>query len=139
MPLYFGEPYMLTLKNFRQTLKRVLSLSLAVCAIASSILFSFPTQATAMNDAGRVVKERAKTELDSKTSTGVGDEVEGRIKKNAGKVQRQFGDSTKGTARQMEGQAQENAAKARRGAENLAEDAQEKADGIVDSIKNFFD
>jgi uncharacterized protein YjbJ (UPF0337 family) len=130
---------MLTLKSFRQTLKRMLSLSLAVCAIATTLLFSFPSQVMAMNDAGQVVKERAKTELDSKTSTGVGDEIEGKIKKNAGKVQRQFGDSIEGTARQMEGQAQENAAKARRGAENLAEDAQEKADGLVDSIKNFFD
>jgi uncharacterized protein YjbJ (UPF0337 family) len=92
-----------------------------------------------MNEAGRVVKERAKSELDSKTSTGVGDEIEGKVKKNAGKVQRQFGDSTKGTARQLEGQAQESAGKTRRGAENLAEEAQEKAGGVVDSIKDFFD
>ena len=78
---------MLTLKNLRQTLKRLLSLSLGrLREVATTILFSFPTQATAMNDAGRVVKEQgAKTELDSKTSTGVGDEVEGKIKKNAGK------------------------------------------------------
>ena len=44
-----------------------------------------------------------------------------------------------GTARQVEGQVQESASKARQGAEDLAEDAQEKAGGIVDSIKNFFD
>lgn len=130
---------MLNLRNVRQTLKRVLSLSLAVCAIATTVFFSFPTHATAMNEAGRVVKERAKSELDSKTSTGVGDEIEGKVKKNAGKVQRQFGDSTKGTARQLEGQAQESAGKTRRGAENLAEEAQEKAGGVVDSIKDFFD
>jgi uncharacterized protein YjbJ (UPF0337 family) len=130
---------MMSLTNLRQTLKRILSLSLAVIAIATTVLFSFPTQATALNEAGQVVKERAKRELDSKTSTGTGDQIEGQIKKNAGKVQRQFGDSTEGRARQLEGQAQESAAKARRGAENLAEDAQETAGGIVDSIKDFFD
>ena len=131
---------MLTLKNLRQTLKRLLSLSLAVCAIATTILFSFPTQATAMNDAGRVVKERAKTELDSKTSTGVGDEVEGKIKKNAGKVQRPVWRLYRGAPlARWKGRPQEKRCpKARRGAENLAEDAQEKADGIVDAIKDFF-
>ena len=130
---------MIHLTPMGSALKRILSLGLVVCAIATTVLISFPTRAIALNDAGRVVKERAKTELDSKTSTGTGDEIEGKVKKNAGKVQRQFGDSVEGTARQLEGQAQENAAKARRGAEDLAEDAQEKADGIVDSIKDFFD
>ena len=127
------------LTTIRQALKRVLSLGLAVCAIATGIWFSFPAQATALNEAGQVVKERAKSELDSKTSAGTGDELEGKVKKNVGKVQRQLGDSVEGTARQVEGQVQESASKARQGAEDLAEDAQEKAGGIVDSIKNFFD
>jgi uncharacterized protein YjbJ (UPF0337 family) len=130
---------MLNLKNLRCALKRLISLGLAVCAIATTILLTFPTQATAMNEAGRVVKERAKSELDSKTSAGTGNELEGKIKKNVGKAQRQLGDSSKGTARQLEGQAQESAGKAQRGAENLAANAQEKAGGFVESIKDFFD
>jgi len=102
------------------------------------VLFSFPTDAVALNDAGQVVKERAKSELDSKTSAGTGDEIEGKIKKNAGKAQRQFGNSTEGMAQQLEGQAQETVGKTKRQAEDLAEETRDKADSIVDSIRDFF-
>lgn len=129
----------MNMTNLQQALKRFLSLSLAVVAIATTIFLSFPAHTAAMNEAGQVVKERAKSELDSKTSAGVGNELEGKVKKNVGKVQRQFGDSTEGMAQQLEGQAQETAGKAQRKAEELAEDAQEKAGGIVESIQDFFD
>jgi uncharacterized protein YjbJ (UPF0337 family) len=128
----------MAMQYVRQTLKRILGFSLMVVMV-TTIVFSFPTHANALNDAGQVVKERAKRELDSKTSVGTGDEIEGQLKQNAGKVQRQFGDSREGMARQLEGEAQENAAKARRGTQELAEDTQNKATGIVDSIKDFFD
>ena len=54
------------LTTIRQALKRVLSLGLAVCAIATGIWFSFPAQATALNEAGQVVKERAKANSTAK-------------------------------------------------------------------------
>ncbi len=123
---------MITLTHLRQTLKRVLSLSLAVIAISTTVLLSFPTHATALNKANPAVSEQAQQQLVSSASVGNDDPIEDQNKQNTNQAQQQLGASEEGKS--PVGQAQESAAKA----ENVEEDVQEPAGSLIDSLKDLF-
>lgn len=132
----------MTFNAIATKLQRIFCVGLATLIIGSSLLFSFSAPATALgNKAGDIVQQRAERELDSKAGAGTANQIEGRAKEDIGRVQNQLEKVTGGNdslGNQVQGRAQRDIGRTQGAVENAADAAQDSAEGIVDSVKNFF-
>ncbi|HSM80070.1 MAG TPA: hypothetical protein VLS96_00210 [Nodosilinea sp.] len=132
----------MTIRAIAARLQRLLCVGLATLVVGSGLLFGFSAPAAALgNKAGDIVQSRAERELDRVSGSGTANQLEGRAKEDLGRVQRQVdkmtGD-TDGLGNQVQGRAQKDIGRAQGAVENAAESAQDSAEGLVDSVKNFF-
>jgi uncharacterized protein YjbJ (UPF0337 family) len=98
--------------------------------------------------AADVVNSRAAAELDRVSGEGTSDKLEGAAQETAGKVKRgisRVGDDVNGatnqldgSADQLEGKVKRDVGRAKGAAADAGEDIKEGADGVVESIKSFF-
>lgn len=143
---------MIKINQYRQQLKRLAVR--AVCLVMVSMAVwsgAWVSGATALGSgsASEVLNSRAAAELDRMSGEGTSDQLKGAVQETAGKVKRGVGEVTgqyEGTAKQAEGAADQlkgsvkrDVGEAKSGAADLGDDIQDKADGVVESIKDFFD
>ncbi len=135
------------------TLKRWVSQ--IACLMLATVVF-FGTSVSAASAVGSqaaadVVNERAAAELDRSIGAGTSDQLEGAVDSTVGKVKRGIGeakdavdadsaaDKLGGTADQLKGKAKRSVGQAKGAAADAADDAEDTAGGVIESIKEFFD
>lgn len=143
---------MIQINQYRQRLKRLAVR--AVCLMMVSLVVwsgAWVPGAIALGSesASDVLNSRAAAELDRMSGEGTSDRLEGAVQETTGKVKRGVGEVTgqyEGTAKQAEGAADQlkgsvkrDVGKAKGAAADVGDDIQDKADGVVESIKDFFD
>lgn len=123
-------------------LQRIFCVGLATLVMGSSLLFGFSAPAIALgNKAGDIVQQRAERELDRTAGAGTANQIEGRAKEDMGRVQNQIEKVTGGNdslGNQIQGRAQRDIGRTQGAVESAADAAQDSAEGIVGSVKNFF-
>jgi uncharacterized protein YjbJ (UPF0337 family) len=87
--------------------------------------------------AADVVNSRAAAELDRVSGAGTSDKLEGAAQETAGKVKRGI-NGVNGSADQVEGKVKRDVGRAKGAAADAGEDIKEGANGMVESIKDFF-
>lgn len=150
---------MIKFDHYRRLLKRlaVRAVCLAMVAVAVWGGAWMPSAiAVGSQAAGEVVNERAAAELDRMSGAGTSDQLEGAAQKTVGKVKRGVGEVTGRTddslsgkfdsaSQKAEGATDEFAGKVKRGvgqakgaAAEAGDDLEDGANGVVESIKDFF-
>lgn len=130
-------------------------ISRSACLILAAVLFfgaSVPAAfAVGSQAAGEVVNERAAAELDRVAGAGTSDQLEGAVDSTVGSVKRGIGqtkdavdadsaaDKFDGAGDQLKGKVKRNVGKAKGAAADAADDVEDAAGGVVESIKDFFD
>ncbi len=107
--------------------------------------------------AGAVMNERAAAELDRMSGEGTSDQLKGAVQENVGKAKRgvarvtdglddSLGDKAdtatdrmSGAADELKGKVNRDIGKAKGAAADASDKAEDKGEGIVESIKDFFD
>lgn len=94
------------------------------------------------NDSADVAMSRAADELDRVAGEGTSDRIEGKVKSDIGTVERNVGKVTgqvEGAAKQVEGKVKSDIGRTQAATEDAREDAQDAAEGFIDSVKDLFD
>lgn len=131
----------MTVNAIASKLQRILCVGLATLVIGSGLLFGFSTPATALgNEAGDIVQGRAERELDRITKGGdTVNQVKLRMQEGLGGVP---ADVDKGTDRGLSDREIDRAKKGLDSSQSAVEDAgnaaKDSAEGVVDSVKGFF-
>lgn len=142
-------------KAVRRLAVRAFCLAMVTLAVWSGACVP-GAMAVGSEKAGAVVSERAAAELDRVAGSGTSDFVEGAAQGVAGKAQRdiggvkdQFSDSPSnqvdsatdrlgGAANQVTGKVKRDVGRAKGAAADTADDIEDGAEGVVESIKDFF-
>lgn len=106
-------------------------------------------QTLGSEDAAAIVNDRAATELDRTLGAGTSDQLEGLVDSTAGKVKRDIGriggdldkavNQIDGATDQLKGKVERDIGRAKSAADDASNDIEDVGEGIVESIKNFFD
>ncbi len=104
--------------------------------------------------AGAVVNERAAAELDRMSGAGTSDQLEGAVQGAVGNIKRgaanlsdkvngpdldSAGNRLDGATDELAGKVKRDVGRAKSAADDLGNDAEDKAEGFVESVKGFFD
>lgn len=119
-------------------IKKVAIVCTLAIAASCSLLLGWGSPAYAGTEAANVVQDRAEQEFDRMAGEGSVNQIKGQARENLGRAQRQFGDDVEGAAQQAKGNAQKNFGRTQAAADQAAEAAQERADNVVDKVKDFF-
>ncbi len=121
--------------------------------------------AAGSKEAGAVMNERAAAELDRMSGAGTSDQLQGNVEKTVGKAKRGMGrmaddvndvsdrdlgdklgnklnnaaDRLDGSAKELNGKVKRDVGRAKGAAADAGDKANDKAEGVVESIKDFFD
>ncbi len=151
---------MIAFKRLRQMLRQVAWQAvclLMVTAIAWSSVGASSAIAVSSEKAAAVMNDRAAAELDRVSGAGTSDRLEGAVQGTVGKVKRGVADVTAGAdkslsgrvntatdkldgaADELQGKLKRDVGRAKGAAADTADDLEDNAGSIVDSIKDFFD
>ncbi|RZM78660.1 CsbD family protein [Leptolyngbya iicbica] len=122
-----------------ERIKKVLIVCTLAIAASCSLLLGWGTPAYAGTDAADVIQDRAEQEFDRMAGEGSVNQIKGKAREDLGRVQRQFGDDIEGAAQQAKGKAQKDIGRTQAAADQAADAAQERAENVVDKVKDFFD
>lgn len=127
----------------------------SVCLMLMTVLF-FGTSVPAASAVGSqaaadVVNERAAAELDRVAGAGTSDQIEGAVDSTVGKAKRDIGrvenavdadgaaNKFDGATDQVKGKVKRDVGRTKGAAADAADDVEDAAGGVVESIKEFFD
>ena len=122
--------------------KRSLYIFIATVLLVSGVAFSTATPALAGNQVANAVQNQAEQAVDQVVGAGTANQIKGRAKEDLGRVQRQVDKATsqvEGATKQFQGKVQKDIGRTQSAAENAAEQLEDTSEGLIDSIKNFFD
>lgn len=134
----------MTVNAIAAKLQRILCVGLATLVIGSSLLFGFSTPAAALgNEAGDIVQGRAEREFDRITKDGnTVNEVKLRLQEGRGGVPAGVDKGTDASmgmgAKEMGRRAQRELDRGQDALEDVGDSARDSAEGVVDSVKGFF-
>lgn len=120
-------------------LKRSLLVCCAILLVCASFLASAAAPAFAGESAANVVQNRAERALDNAAGAGTADQIKGSVNSNVGKAQRGFDQTAEGMGNQVKGKVQSDIGRAKSTAEDAADQVEDTSEGIMSSVKNFFD
>jgi uncharacterized protein YjbJ (UPF0337 family) len=129
------------LKSVVKKLGQILCVSIAALTLFSGIVFGWGSSAVAGENVANAVQNRAEQGLNRVAGAGTANQIEGRAKEDIGRVQRQVDKATSqvgGTTKQATGRAQRDIGRTQGAVEDAANEAQDSAEGFVDSVKDFF-
>ncbi|MEM8505599.1 MAG: CsbD family protein [Cyanobacteria bacterium P01_D01_bin.1] len=137
------------LSMLKRWVSRIVCLTLATVVFFGASVSA--ASAVGSQAAADVVNERAAAELDRVAGAGTSDQVGGAVDSTVGKAKRGIGqlkdtvdadsatDKLGGAADQLKGEVKRNVGKAKGTVADAADDAEDAAGGVVESIKDFFD
>ncbi|MBE7384080.1 MAG: CsbD family protein [Leptolyngbya sp. SIO1E4] len=131
----------MNLSAIANKLRQTFCLSLATLAIFWGLMFNVNSVAMAATNAADIAQSRAERELDRVAGAGTANQIKGRAEEDLGRVQRQVDKTTsqlEGTTKQVRGRAQKDIGRTQQAAEEAADTVQDSAEGLVDSVKDFF-
>ena len=117
---------------------KALCLSLLAVVILNGV---FVADAIA-NDATNITISRAADEVDRVVGEGTSAQIEGKVKRDIGTVERGVGKVTgqvEGAAKQVEGKVKGDIGRTQAAAEDVREDAEDTTESFIDSVKDLFD
>lgn len=146
---------MLNTKLYRDRLskwtKRVICVAMMAVAVWGVVLTPVAS-AVGSQAAADVVSDRAATELDRVAGAGTSDQLEGaardvvgKAKRDVGRVQDKvddldgLGNRVEGAADSVRGKVQRDVGRTKSAASDLGDDVEDKANSLVDSVKDLFD
>ncbi|MGB3298090.1 MAG: hypothetical protein WBA76_07460 [Phormidesmis sp.] len=151
---------MATFNQYRQKLKALAVRSLCLMMVTVAVWGgAWVPNATAVGSekAGAIMNERAAAELDRMSGAGTSDQFEGAVQNATGKAKRgaarvtgelddSLGDKLGtakdrmgGAADELKGNVKRDVGRAKGAAADAGDDVEDKATGVVESIKDFFD
>ena len=113
-------------------------LMLVTCVWGTSAWLGVEGAIAAPNE---TLQDKAEAVVDS-IAPGTAKQVEGKVQKDIGTVQRALGDGgddLSGAAKQVAGRAKQDIGRTQSATADLREDAKEEAESLIDSVKDFFD
>ena len=136
----------MNIRAIAQTVRNSFCMGLMTLLLCTGLVISIPQPAVAGNQAANVAQARAEQELDRVAGEGTADQIKGRAEADLGRVQRQVGKVTddmdaraKGVAKQIEGRATKDIGRTESAAEKAANQLEDTSEGLIDSVKDFFD
>ena len=149
----FSHPFIQRFGRVKRMAARLACLLLVTVAVWSGAwLPSFATNAMAVGSkaAGAVVTERAANELDRVAGAGTSDKIEGTVQETVGSAKRaaadlgdvdvdSMGNKLDGKTDELAGKVKRDVGRAKSAAADLGDEAEDQAEGFVESIKDFFD
>lgn len=129
------------IQSFLRQLKQMFVVSMTAIMLCSGLWMLGAAPAYADRDAAEIAGDRAKQEVDRMAGSGTMDQIEGKAQEDLGKVQRQFGDTSnqvEGALRESKGRAQQGIGNVKSAADDAADDAEDFGQGLIDSVKDFF-
>ncbi len=134
-----------TLKQWFVRAACLVMVAVAVFGSSASMAYAVGSQAAA-----DVVSERAAAELDRVSGAGTSDQLEGAVDSTVGKVKRNIGkaedsldldsttDKLDGATDRLKGKVKTDIGRAKSATADAADDVEDSAGGVVESIKDFF-
>ncbi len=136
------------LSTLKQWFVRTACLAMVTVAVFGGLV---PTAyAVGSQAAADVINERAAAELDRVSGAGTSDQLEGAVDSTVGKAKRSIGraedsvdlnsaaDRLDGATDQLKGKVKSDIGQAKGATADAAEDVEDAAGGVVESIKDFF-
>ena len=124
---------------FNNAVKGICLSLLAVVLLNGAVV----SNAIAMpNNSADIAMSRAVDELDQVVGEGTSDQIEGKVQRDIGTVERNVGKVTgqvEGAAKQVEGKVKSDIGRTQAATENARDNAENTAEGFIDSVKDLFD
>ena len=126
----------------RMVSKAVKTVCLSFLAV---VLFNgvlVPSAIAMPTNSADIAMSRAADELDRVVGEGTSDQIEGKVQRDIGTVERNVGKVTgqlEGAAKQVEGKVKGDIGRTQAATENARNDAEDAAEGFVESVKDLFD
>ncbi len=156
------------LGNFYPSFKKMLVKAVCLMMVTVAVwggLWIPGAMAAGSQKAADVMNERAAAELDRVSGAGTSDQLEGTVQKTVGKAKRGMGrmaddvedasnkdagsklgnklnnaaDRLDGSANELKGQMKRDIGRAKAAAADVGDDVEDKTQGVVQSIKDFFE